>query len=81
MAQAVRKAFAADADSYDRARRKLVPCFDDFFRTARELLPVCSEIQLRRRPGSERARCSVFASGMSRGLQMDRQERRRAELA
>jgi tRNA (cmo5U34)-methyltransferase len=39
MAQAVRKAFAADADSYDRARRKLVPCFDDFFRTARELLP------------------------------------------
>jgi len=39
MAQAVRKALAADAESYDRARRKLVPCFDDFFRTARELLP------------------------------------------
>jgi tRNA (cmo5U34)-methyltransferase len=38
MAQAVRKAFA-DADSYDRARRKLVPCFDDFYRTALELLP------------------------------------------
>jgi hypothetical protein len=38
MAQAVRKALAADVESYDRARRKLVPCFDDFFRTARELL-------------------------------------------
>src|ERR1019366_2342252 len=44
MAQAVRKAFAADADSYDRARRKLVPCFDDFYRTALELLPVCGEL-------------------------------------
>ena len=39
MAQAVRKAFAAGADSYDRARRKLVPCFDDFYRTALELIP------------------------------------------
>ncbi len=39
MAQAVRKAFAAGADSYDRARRKLVPCFDDFYRTALELMP------------------------------------------
>src|SRR5437899_5090313 len=39
MAQAVRKAFAAGANDYDRARRKLVPCFDDFYRTALELLP------------------------------------------
>src|SRR6267378_7101678 len=39
MAKAVRKVFAADADNYDRARRKLVPCFDDFYRTALELLP------------------------------------------
>ncbi len=39
MPQAVRKAFASGADSYDRARRKLVPCFDDFYRTALELLP------------------------------------------
>ena len=39
MAQAVRKAFAEGADSYDRARRKLVPCFEDFYRTALELLP------------------------------------------
>jgi tRNA (cmo5U34)-methyltransferase len=39
MAEAVRKAFAAGADSYDRARRKLVPCFDDFYRAALDLLP------------------------------------------
>src|SRR5438874_9664153 len=39
MAKAVRDAFAAGADSYDRARRKLVPCFDDFYRAALELLP------------------------------------------
>ncbi len=39
MAQAVRKAFAAGADTYDRARRKLVPCFDDFYRAALDLLP------------------------------------------
>ena len=39
MTQALRKAFAAGADSYDRARRKLVPCFDEFYRTAVELLP------------------------------------------
>ncbi|HXN84518.1 MAG TPA: methyltransferase domain-containing protein [Candidatus Binataceae bacterium] len=39
MANAIRKAFAAGADSYDRARRKLVPCFDDFYRGALELLP------------------------------------------
>jgi tRNA (cmo5U34)-methyltransferase len=39
MAQAVRKAFAVGADTYDRAHRKLVPCFDDFYRAALELLP------------------------------------------
>ena len=39
MPKAVRKAFAAGADTYDRARRKLVPCFDDFYRTALELIP------------------------------------------
>jgi len=43
MATAVRKAFAAGAESYDRARRKLVPCFDDFYRTALELIPFQSE--------------------------------------
>jgi len=39
MALAVRKPFVAGADADDRARRKLVPCFDDFYRTALELLP------------------------------------------
>ena len=39
MAQTVRKPFIARADGDDRARRKLVPCFDDFYRTALELLP------------------------------------------
>src|SRR5260370_34009108 len=39
MVQAVRKGFAADANSYDRARRRAVPCFDDFYRPSLELLP------------------------------------------
>jgi tRNA (cmo5U34)-methyltransferase len=39
MAPAVRKASAVGTDSYDRPRRKLVPCFDDFYRTAIELIP------------------------------------------
>jgi tRNA (cmo5U34)-methyltransferase len=39
MARAVRKAAAAGSDDYDRARRKLVPCHDDFYRTVLELLP------------------------------------------
>jgi tRNA (cmo5U34)-methyltransferase len=39
MAQAVRKPLAAGADADERTRRKLVPCFDDFYRTALELLP------------------------------------------
>jgi tRNA (cmo5U34)-methyltransferase len=39
MAKAVRKALALGADTYDRASRKLVPCFDDFYRTALDLLP------------------------------------------
>jgi hypothetical protein len=43
--------------------------------------PVCGEIQLRRRPESERGRCSVVASDMSQGWRLDGQERRRAEPA
>jgi tRNA (cmo5U34)-methyltransferase len=31
--------FAADAEIYDRSRRQLIPCFDDFYRTAVELAP------------------------------------------
>src|SRR5260370_8856488 len=39
MEQAVRKACGAGGDTYDRARRKLVPWFDGFYRMALELLP------------------------------------------
>ncbi len=57
MAQAVRKAFASGADTYDRARRKLVPCFDDFYRTALELMPFKPD-----------ARCEVHDLGAGTGL-------------
>jgi tRNA (cmo5U34)-methyltransferase len=35
----VKDVFDATARTYDRARRQLVPCFDDFYRTALELVP------------------------------------------
>jgi len=35
----VKDAFDTTAGTYDRARRQLVPCFDDFYRTALELIP------------------------------------------
>ncbi len=40
---AVRKAQPVGLDSADRAQRKLVPCFDDFYRTAIELLPFAAD--------------------------------------
>jgi tRNA (cmo5U34)-methyltransferase len=43
MAQVIRKKSAAPADSYDRARLRLVPCFADLYRTALELLPFAPE--------------------------------------
>ena len=43
MARAVRKALVTGADTHDRARRKLVPCFDDFHRTALDLLPFAAD--------------------------------------
>lgn len=44
MAKSARRASAAaGADAHDRARRKLVPCFDDFYRAALELLPFAPE--------------------------------------
>src|SRR5271167_4060784 len=39
MAVAVKDAFGLTAREYDRARRQLVPCFDDFYRSAVEALP------------------------------------------
>ena len=35
----VGRSFAASAEVYDRTRRQLVPCFDDFYRIAVELAP------------------------------------------
>lgn len=39
MPDTVQSAFDLTANAYDRARRQLVPCFDDFYRNAVELLP------------------------------------------
>jgi tRNA (cmo5U34)-methyltransferase len=39
MANAIKDAFGLTAREYDRARRQLVPCFDDFYRSAVESLP------------------------------------------
>jgi tRNA (cmo5U34)-methyltransferase len=39
MTIAVKDAFGLTAREYDRARRQLVPCFDDFYRSAVEALP------------------------------------------
>lgn len=38
MADSVRSIFDLGADNYDRARRHLLPCFDDFYGSAIELL-------------------------------------------
>jgi len=35
----IRVAFDASAGRYDRLRRSLIPCFDDFYRTAVEIIP------------------------------------------
>src|SRR5579864_6222700 len=46
MASAVRtKTSVAGADAYDRAHRKLVPCFDDFYRAALDLLPFAPDVR------------------------------------
>ena len=39
MATVIRKTSATGAENYDRAHLKLVPCFDDLYRTVLELLP------------------------------------------
>jgi tRNA (cmo5U34)-methyltransferase len=39
----VKEVFDATAQTFDRARRQLVPCFDDFYRTAIELIPFASD--------------------------------------
>ncbi|MGH7815425.1 MAG: class I SAM-dependent methyltransferase [Candidatus Binataceae bacterium] len=39
MANSVQRAFDIAAEDYDRARRRLIPGFDDFYRAAIDLLP------------------------------------------
>lgn len=39
MGDSVKSAFDLTASAYDRARRQLVPCFDDFYRAVIDLLP------------------------------------------
>jgi tRNA (cmo5U34)-methyltransferase len=35
----VKRLFEAGVDTYDAQRRKVIPCFDDFYRTAVDLIP------------------------------------------
>ena len=39
MEESVKYEFDRGAETYDRARRKLIPCFDEFYRAAIDLLP------------------------------------------
>lgn len=39
MSVSVKLAFDKSAQSYDRSRRQLIPCFDDFYHTALSLIP------------------------------------------
>jgi len=39
MIDSIKSAFDRNAETYDRARRKLVPCFDEFYRVAIDVLP------------------------------------------
>jgi tRNA (cmo5U34)-methyltransferase len=46
MASSVQRAFDLAAGDYDRARRRLVPGFDDFYRTAIDLIPFGREDEI-----------------------------------
>ena len=41
----IKDAFDSIAHDYDRARRQLVPCFDEFYRAAIDLLPFEKELE------------------------------------
>jgi tRNA (cmo5U34)-methyltransferase len=43
----VKKTFDEIAERYDRSRRKLIPCFDDFYRAVVEMTPFSGEQALR----------------------------------
>ena len=47
MADSAASAFNLTAREYDRARRQLVPCFDDFYRAAVELIPFACDRAIR----------------------------------
>ena len=42
-----RDLFNATATTYDSTRRQLVPCFDDFYRTALDLIPFAAKAMIR----------------------------------
>jgi tRNA (cmo5U34)-methyltransferase len=44
---AVKTAFDEGAQTYDRARRQLIPCFDDFYTTALALIPYQPQARFR----------------------------------
>jgi tRNA (cmo5U34)-methyltransferase len=43
----IRSVFDQAAQSYDRARRQLVPCFDDFYGTVLDLIPFATDSAIR----------------------------------
>jgi tRNA (cmo5U34)-methyltransferase len=46
MEDSIKVAFDRGADTYDRARRKLVPCFDEFYRAAIDAIPFQREREI-----------------------------------
>jgi tRNA (cmo5U34)-methyltransferase len=45
MAESLKRAFDVGADTYDRARRRLIPCFDEFYRAAVEQIPFATDAE------------------------------------
>lgn len=43
----IKELFGANADKYDEQRRKVIPCFDDFYKTAVDLIPCGKEAAFR----------------------------------
>jgi tRNA (cmo5U34)-methyltransferase len=47
MAGSIKFAFDRTAETYDRARRKLIPCFDEFYRAAVDVIPFGRDDEIR----------------------------------
>jgi len=43
----IKELFGSNADKYDEQRRKVIPCFDDFYRTTVDLIPFGQEAAFR----------------------------------